>query len=308
VGRCREPGLLFCPANLGKSGLISRSDTGEDVRERAAAGTDESEAQWTPCNLRGSSTGGGTAAGSGGTTGRRIPSNSFPLREERMPIIAADDMPGCTRPPALANFSMANSEMNCERGRGENVMSGARDAGGVAGTFLGRSGGQGGLEGARAGRTGRAGAKCVHSAARLLYGGRAAPLAVPLHRLVRTWSRAVGMCRSACVDLSEYGLCPSVKDSHVTPKVWMEVAWFTAMQTALSAEASALSRPSGRPMASSEPRTTLGEGAAGGAVRESVGSEPRDTGRGGEMRRRVMRALGAGSGRGSLRAQPCVRA
>ena len=45
-------------------------------------------------------------------------------------------------------------------------------------------------------------------------------------------------------------------DSHVTPMFWMDEAWFTERQTAASALVRVLSRPSGRPMASNEPRTT----------------------------------------------------
>eukprot|EP00966_Prymnesium_polylepis_P020418 469919-Prymnesium_polylepis.2 len=52
------------------------------------------------------------------------------------------------------------------------------------------------------------------------------------------------------------GLWPSVIDSQVTPKFWIDEAWFTERQTVFSAAESALSRPSGRPTASSEPRTT----------------------------------------------------
>ena len=52
------------------------------------------------------------------------------------------------------------------------------------------------------------------------------------------------------------GLWPSVMASHVTPQFWIDDAWLTARQTVLSAEAKALRRPSGRPMARRAPRVT----------------------------------------------------
>mmetsp|Transcript_13032 Transcript_13032/g.42686 ORF Transcript_13032/g.42686 Transcript_13032/m.42686 type:complete len:399 (+) Transcript_13032:645-1841(+) len=184
VPPCRDPPPHSAP--MENLALPSGWEVLDDLWEAEgctplADARDEAEVQCTP-GLRWPG-GEGAAVGSGWTAGRRIPSKSLPSREERMPIMAEDDMPGSARPPALAKASMANSEMNC--------------------------------------------------------------------------SRAVGMCRSAWVELSEYGLCPRVKDSQVTPKCWIEEAWFTLRQTALSADASAFSRPSGRPTANREPRTTL---------------------------------------------------
>eukprot|EP00967_Tisochrysis_lutea_P096739 scaffold141854_cov23-Tisochrysis_lutea.AAC.2 len=68
--------------------------------------------------------------------------------------------------------------------------------------------------------------------------------------------REVGRKAAFCERPSLCGLWPSVKDSHVTPKFWMDDAWLTDRQQAASEAVSALRRPSGRPTARSAPRTT----------------------------------------------------
>ena len=47
-----------------------------------------------------------------------------------------------------------------------------------------------------------------------------------------------------------------VIDSHVTPRFWIELAWFTDKFTVDSREVSAERRPSGRPTQMSVPRIT----------------------------------------------------
>merc|ERR1719337_656381 len=72
----------------------------------------------------------------------------------------------------------------------------------------------------------------------------------------RNLGRQVGRTRHACVILSRSWRWPSVSASQLLPRFWMAQAWLIERQQAESAETRHVSRASGRPTASREPRTT----------------------------------------------------